>query len=80
MEYYDFKGKRYTTWNDETSWSKSAIENGFAYGVWDNKLNRSISYYLREKYGIINSYQRAREIAIELNNSVINDEIEKGVV
>lgn len=67
---YNFKGKRYTTWNDETSWSKNARESGLSYGVWDNELNRSISYDLQEKYGIIKSFERAREIAIELNTLI----------
>lgn len=69
---YSFVGKRYTVWDDETSWSKSAIENGFAYGVYDNKLNSKYPKGVREKYGVITTYKRAKEIAIELNNLIEN--------
>ena len=67
---YNFKDKRYTTWTDETSWNKNAIISGLTYGVYDRKLNRSISYDLQEEYGIITTLERAREIAIELNNKI----------
>lgn len=64
----NFKGKRYTIWTDETLWSKTAIESGLTYGVWDNEKNDCCSR--DEQGGIITSYKDAHKIAIEMNEAI----------
>lgn len=63
----NFSRKKFTTWTDETKWGSVAVENGLVYGVWDNELNKCVSYAIREEFGVITTIGRAREVANILN-------------
>lgn len=65
---YNFVGKRYATWTDETLWSPTAVLSGLRYGVYDHKLNRKC--FDTEQGGIITSYEQAKAKAIEMNKKL----------
>ena len=61
----DFNGKRYCPWTDDTLMGSAVVESGLKYGVYDNLNNRKCSD--REQGGLITSYARAFDKAVEMN-------------
>jgi len=62
---------RYTTWTDDTLWSRTAIESGLTYGVYDLENEDKCSE--EEQGGIITSYEQARLKANEMNLRLKNE-------